>query len=175
MYVCLRIKSYFTHTDVYVCRERTYTILFIRYMVWKMHLILSHTCVWQDSCTHVTMNHVHVSDDPDTHIKYYNIINSSLHIHFYCFIMLNPYPCIFMHHIVHMPKCFYKKNEIVQIQIFMWIHPYTCRSRKRRNLWHVTFIHMYFCDAYIHTCDMMVHIYIHFQDVMQALAHSCVQ
>ena len=31
-YVRLCIKSYFTHTHVYVCRERTYTILFIRFM-----------------------------------------------------------------------------------------------------------------------------------------------
>ena len=72
----------------------------------KMHLILSHACVWQDSFIHVTMNHAHVWDDPDTHIEYYSVIHSSLHIHFCCFIMLNPYPCICKHHIFNMTRYF---------------------------------------------------------------------
>ena len=41
------------------------------------------------------------------------------------------------------------------------IHAYTCRSREREDLWHLTFIHLYFCDRCLYTCDMMVHIYIH--------------
>ena len=40
-------------------------------------------------------------------------------------------------------------------------HSWLCEHIERWNLWHVTFIHVYFCDACIHTCDMMGHIYIH--------------
>jgi len=43
------------------------------------------------------------------------------------------------------------------------------------KLWHDTFICMYFRDACIHTCDIMVYIYINAYDVTQALAHCCVQ
>jgi len=143
------------------------------YMHVKMHL-WSRACVWQDSCTHVTRNHAHVSDDPDTHIEYNSVIYSSMHIHFCFFIMLNQHPIdervlYFLH------TCVSLYNERTYIFVIMYICTYTCRSRERWNLWPVTSVHMYFCGACIHTCDMMVHIYTHVFGRDASVAHSCVQ
>jgi len=52
-------------------------------------------------------------------------------------------------------------HERTYIFVIMYIYTYTCTSRERWNLWPVTFIHMYFCGACIHTFDMMGHIYLH--------------
>jgi len=127
----------------------------------KMHLILSHACVWQDSFIHVTMNR-DMCEMSFTHIEYYSVIHLSMHIHFCSFIMLNPCPCICKHHIFHMTIYFLvrQRQRTYKFRV-MCVIALTCRSRKRRNLWHVTFIHVYFCDACIHTCDLMVHVYIH--------------
>jgi len=189
----------------YVCRERTYTILFIIYVYtqvylerdwicdmthsficilvmhaficvpwWfmyvcihihvKMHLS-SDACVWQDSFFHVTMNHVHVSDDSDTHAKYYRAIYSWITIHFCFFVLLNPYPrwwiCIIFSS--YLCICIMKANT------HSWIHicTYTRICRERCNLWHVTFLRVKFLThvftrmysyvwhdgSYIHSCS----------------------
>jgi len=56
---------------------------------------------------HVTMDHEHVLDDPDTHIKVlqcYTFIDAySFLLLYHCFVILNPCPCVRKHHTFHMP------------------------------------------------------------------------
>jgi len=164
------IHMYSRDASIHLCATMVHICIHIH---GKMHS-LSHACVWQDSFINVTMNHAHVSDDPDTHIEYYSVKNSPMEdIHAPFFIMSNPYAGIYKRHIVHMPICFYI-NRKDKFKV-MCLYACTCRSRERWNVWPVTFIHMYICDACIHTCDMMVHVYIHVFGRDASVAHSCVQ
>ena len=113
----------------YVCRERTYTILFIIYVHTQVYLERDRVCDMTHSficilvmhafmCVpwwfmyafivmgwyiyyyriHVVKGLFHTCDwiiqilGSYTHIKYYSVIYSSIHIHLRFFIMLNPYP-----------------------------------------------------------------------------------
>ena len=96
----------------------------------KMHL-WSDACVWQDSFMYVTMNHAHVWDDPDTRIEYNSDIYSSMHIHFCCLIMLNSYPCMFVHYTVHIPIYFFKEREPTPSEFCAYMHTHVDLERDR--------------------------------------------
>ena len=174
MYLRFSIKSYFTHTYVcmyvegertqsylldiwYVCRERTYTILFIIYIhtqvylernwicgmthssyvfLWCMHSFVCHdgSCMHLYACQDAfmiscmcvtgllhTRDKESLSDDPDTHIEYYSVIYSSMHIHFCFFIMLNPHPLMNVHYIFPIPEYLYIMRE----RTYSWLCTYT--------------------------------------------------
>ena len=118
---CIHLCDTMVHVCIHICV--------------KIHL-LCHACVGQDSCIHVTMNHAHVSGDPDMRIDSYSDIYSSMdihccfcrisisfsllfrtHTHVCLYIILSPYPYIFT------------KRENLHIQSCEYIHTHVDLER----------------------------------------------
>jgi len=83
------------------------------------------------------------------------------------------YPCMLMHYIFPIPMHVY--NERTYTFVIMYVYTYTCISRDRWNWWHDAFIHVYFCDACIHRCDMIIHVYFDVHDARYSFCQSCVR
>ena len=97
------------------------------------------TDVRQNSPILVTINYSYVLDD----LTVYSI-------HIWIFIY------VFALYLTLKHVCAYR--ERMYTSLFVYVCTYTSLFREKWNLWHDTFIHMYFRDACIHTCDMMVFI-----------------
>jgi len=146
----------------FICVPWWFMYVFIC-MAWYIYCYRIHVC---DRSFH-TCDWIIQILGPDTHIEYYSVIYSLINIHVRFFIMLNPYPRAWIW-IMFSPYLYIcTQREILRICNYDILYTYTFISRKRWNLWHDTFIYLYFRDACIHMCGRIIYMYFIFH------THAC--